>query len=1178
VSARLEDLVKGALVRGVLPDRAVKVVDVAWHGTGAGAVVTLTYTDEASGAVAQEMLYRDDEGRLEVEAAGRPWSMTADGALFRLVSEAKRISLAWLFDPFLAVQASNLDPLPHQIEAVYEKMLPRQPLRFLLADDPGAGKTIMAGLLCKELMVRGDVERCLVIAPGSLVEQWQDELWQRFRLAFDILTKDQIEAARSGNPFAEKPLLIARLDHLARREDLQAKLEGTDWDLVVVDEAHKLSAHYVGGKVEETKRYRLGKLAGHVARHFLLMTATPHAGIEEDFQLFLALLDPDRFEGRPRKHLKKAETADLMRRLVKEKLLRFDGTRLFPERHAYSPTYPLSDQEQLLYKRVTEYVQDQMGRADRLKAEGEGRRGAIVGFALTTLQRRLASSPEAIYRSLVRRRERLEKRVAEERSSRRQAEAGTEAGHGTPAISPEEAFSDLDEGFDPDDLAEGELEELEEELVDQASAARTVAELEAEIATLADLEGLARQLRASGSDRKWEELAGLMQATPEMFDEGSNRRKLIVFTEHRDTLNYLVDRLQALIGREEAVVAIHGGMAREARRVAQEAFTQDKAVVVLVATDAAGEGVNLQRAHLVVNYDLPWNPNRIEQRFGRVHRIGQTEVCHMWNLVAEGTREGEVFRRLFEKLQEERLALGDQVFDVLGEAFRGRSLRELLVQAVRYGDDPEVRARIREVVDEAVGPNLREVVHERALVTDVMTGADVERVREEMERAEARKLQPHFIRDFFVAAFSQLGGSIRERGPGRYEITHVPAALRQRDPRLLRRYERLTFEKSLVALPGRPVAEYVTPGHPLLEQVTGLTIERYDALLREGTVLIDDKDEGLEPRVLVYLQHSVVDGRQDRSGGRRVVSRRFEFVYVSPAGEASPAGWAPYLDLRPASASELGLLLGVAAEGWVRADLDDRAMSVGVQLAREHLEEVRRRALDRVERTTAAVKARLESEIRYWDGRANQLKERELAGSLPKSGMSSGVARRRADDLQARLARRLAELDAERQLAPLPPVVAGGALVVPAGLLATLAGRAPDEVAAQAAERDATERAAVEAVMAAERRLGREPTEMPPNNKGYDIESRSRDGELLFIEVKGRAVGADTFTVTRSEIGVARNKPGQHILALVEVGGAGPPEVRYLRGAFDDAGELPFKTVSVNLSWKAYFERAEEPA
>jgi len=1176
VVTRLEDLSKGTVVRGVLSDRVVRVVDVAWHGSNA---VTLTYIDEPSGKVDQELLYRDDEPRLSVEEAGRAWSMDAEGGIFRLVSEAKRISLAYLFDPFLAVQTSNLDALPHQIDAVYDRMLPRQPLRFLLADDPGAGKTIMAGLFCKELMIRGDVERCLVISPGSLVEQWQDELWQKFGLNFEILTRDMIEAARSGNPFAERPLLIARLDHLSRNEDLQAKLQVTDWDLVIVDEAHKMSAHYISGEVKETKRYKLGRLAGSVARHFLLMTATPHAGIDEDFQLFLALLDADRFEGRPRDSTHAIDTSDLMRRLVKEKLLKFDGTPLFPERRAYSPTYPLSDDEALLYKRVTEYVKDEMNRAERLKAEGEGRRGAVVGFALTTLQRRLASSPEAIYQSLIRRRKRLVDRVAEERMQRRGVELAVALG--TPPSVPDE-FSG-DEDFDVDDLPDSELEELEEQLVDQASAAGTIAELEVEINSLTDLVELAGQVRASGVDRKWEELANLLQHTPEMFDSYGSRRKLIIFSEHRDTLNYLVERLRILLGRSEAVVSIHGGMGREERRKAQEAFTQDKDVLVLVATDAAGEGINLQRAHLMVNYDLPWNPNRIEQRFGRVHRIGQTEVCHLWNLVAEDTREGQVFQRLFEKLEEQRQALGDQVFDVLGESFRGKSLRDLLIEAVRYGEEPSTKAKLREVVDATVGDTLRAVVHERALVHDVMTIADVERIRDEMERAEARKLQPHFVRAFFLEAFALLGGSVREREPGRFEITHVPAELRRRDRQiglgapLLRRYERVTFDKHLIAVEGRPLAEYLTPGHPLLDGTIDLIIERHDAALRQGTVLVDEADPSETPSVLVYLQHSVVDGRTIASGARRVVSKRFEFVNVDPSGVANAAGWAPYLDYRPVDDHDLALLTSVVELGWVHDDLEQRALDHGVKLARSHLEEVRRRTVDRVDRTTAAVKERLQSEIQHWDHRANQLKDRELAGKLPASGMNSARARQRADELEARLKHRLEELDAERQLAPMPPVVAGGALIVPAGLLASLRGATPEAVSMYARERSVTERAAIDAVMEVERKLGRDPLEMPPNNKGYDIESKDNHGTIWFIEVKGRIAGAETFTVTRSEVGVGRNKPDRHILALVEVNTETVPAVRYVRRAFEEVGELPFKTISINLHWKAYLKRGETP-
>src|ERR1022692_1721605 len=1175
--ARLEELTKGALVRGVLAERAVKVVDVAWHGSSA---ITLTYTDDSTGRAEQDLLYRDDEPRLVVDQAGRAWSMDGDGNLFRLASEAKRISLAYLFDPFLAVQTSNLDPLPHQIDAVYHKMLPRQPLRFLLADDPGAGKTIMAGLFCKELIIRGDVERCLVIAPGMLVEQWQDELWQRFRLNFEILTRDMIETSRGGNPFAERPMLIARLDQLSRNEDLQAKLEVTDWDLVIVDEAHKMSAHYLGGEVRETKRYKLGRLAGSVARHFLLMTATPHAGVDEDFQVFLALLDADRFEGRTRHVSRPSDVADLMRRLVKENLLKFDGTPLFPERRAYTAAYPLSSSESLLYKRVTEYVQEEMNRVERLKAAGEGRRGAIVGFALTVLQRRLASSPEAIYQSLSRRHRRLDNRVSEERIRRRGAELAVQlAAPKTP-----DAFRGLDEDFDTDDLPDSELEELENELVDQASAAGTIAELEHEIATLADLEELARDLCSSGEDRKWEELENLLQRTDEMFDAFGNRRKLIIFSEHRDTLNYLVKKLRGLLGRADAVVAIHGGVPRDERRKIQELFIQDKNVLVLVATDAAGEGINLQRAHLMINYDLPWNPNRIEQRFGRIHRIGQTEVCHLWNLVAEDTREGDVYKRLLEKIELEREALGGGVFDVLGEAFRGRSLRDLLIDAVRYGEQPERKIYLTTVVDDTVGEKLRSVIRERALVNDVMTASDVERIRDEMERAEARRLQPYFMRSFFLAAFVHLGGTVRQREPGRYEITSVPIELRRRDGQiglgapLLRRYERVTFERELITLEGRPVAEYVTPGHSLLDGTIDLITERYDSLLRQGAILIDDSDSGRTPQVLVYLQHTVVDGRMDDSGNRRTVSKRFEFVFVDPRGTPTAAGWAPYLDLRPAGPDELRLLGHVIEDGWVRADLEDAAFGHGVELGRMHLEEIRRRTLERVDRTTVAVKERLESEIRHWDHRANELKDRELAGKLPRSGMNSARARQRSEDLQVRLRRRLEELDAERQLSSIPPVVSGGALVVPAGLLTSLGSGTADEVDSSARRRSATERAALDAVMALERSLGRSPVEMAPNNMGYDIESKDPEGALLFITVKGRSSGADTFTVTRSELGIGRNKPAQHVLALATGARTAQPNVRYLRRAFQEMADPPFEIVSSDLSWESYFDRAAVPS
>ena len=255
---RLEDLQPRCTVRGVHPRGPVTVVGVQWFGSEA---VELTYKTP-DGGVADELLYRRDEERLELVVEGRPWSFDGDGVLFRLVSEAQRIRLAHLFDPLLAVHTSMVEPLPHQITAVYEAMLPRQPLRFLLADDPGAGKTIMAGLLIRELIARGDLERCLVVCPGSLAEQWQDELHGRFGLPFEILTNDRLEAARTGNWFLEADLVIARLDKLSRDESVQQKLRapGAEWDLVVCDEAHKLSATFFGGEIKYTKRYRLARL------------------------------------------------------------------------------------------------------------------------------------------------------------------------------------------------------------------------------------------------------------------------------------------------------------------------------------------------------------------------------------------------------------------------------------------------------------------------------------------------------------------------------------------------------------------------------------------------------------------------------------------------------------------------------------------------------------------------------------------------------------------------------------------------------------------------------------------------------------------------------------------------------------------------------------------------------
>jgi len=1181
--AQLEDVKSGLTLEGVLPE-PVTVVDVGWHGANA---LEMVYKDE-QGQVSNQLLFRSDEGEIEIVEDGQSWSFSADGELLRLVSEARRIRWAHLFDPYVAVNTALIESLPHQVTAVYEEMLPRQPLRFLLADDPGAGKTIMTGLYIKELMIRGDLERCLIVVPGKLVEQWQDELYERFNLDFDIFTRGMAEATR-GNPFNENDRLVARMDQLARGDDLRAMLDEADWDLVVVDEAHKLSATYSGNEVEYTKRYRLGEQLSGLTRHFLLLTATPHNGKEREFQEFMSLLDADRFEGTYRPEVHSTDVSDLMRRMVKEDLTHFDGTPLFPERCAYTVTYELSDDEEALYEEVTSYVREEFNRAEQY-LEG-GRRGS-VGFALTILQRRLASSPEAIYQSLRRRRERLESRMQEARHNRQ-------------TLQPDTPDLDEEEIGDLEDAPAEERESIEEELVDEATAARTIEELELEIQTLTHLEELADRVRRSGEDRKWQELSRILQDHELMFDPDGERRKLVIFTEHKDTLFYLSDRIRTLLGCSEAVVTIHGGVRRQRRREFQEAFTYDDEVRILVATDAAAEGINLQQeSHLMINYDLPWNPNRIEQRFGRIHRIGQTEVCHLWNLVAEQTREGDVYQTLLDKLEQARDTLGGAVFDVLGKAIQGEELRQLMMDAIRYGDQPEVRDQLsRQVEGKLDRERLEELMEEEALAQDVMGAEKLLDIKEDMQRAQTRRLQPHYIASFFREAFEQLGSTMYEREKGRYEVTYVPARIRNRAEEIRagghvpRRYSRICFEKEKVRDEHGPTAELVAPGHPLLNGVIDLILERHRSVLNEGAVLVDESDAGEDPRALVYLEHTIEDAREDDVDASKVASRRFQFAEIdlddsSENPTIREAGPAPYLDYRSPTEEEEEVLADLVDDFQKGLDLEDDAISFAVQhIVPDHMDEVRSAREPRVRKMMAAVKERLTKEIQYWDHRAEELRAEEEAGKT-NADLNAHKARQRADRLEARLEKRMDELEKKRQLSARPPSVTGGALIIPEGLLQRLRGERTAQPPAFSRETERVESAAVNAVMAAERQLGHTPHSVESQNLGYDIESQpDAPSDLRFIEVKGRIAGAETVTITRNEILTALNRPEHWTLALVEVPQEEdfPEEDSFVVSESEGTYQLPssvrvryvpdppfrepgFAETSVNFKWQELWE------
>ena len=1146
---KLEQLDRKMRVYGIVPNQVVELIDVEHSGPNS---VSVVYR-RADGGHDGRVLYRADEENLTTPPEDRLWPFDGDGRLLSLVSEAYRIHLGHLFDPLLAVHTSLIEPLPHQITAVYDEMLTRQPLRFLLADDPGAGKTIMAGLLIRELIVRGDVRRCLICAPGNLTEQWQDELGSKFQLEFKIVTRDMIEASRTGNTFAENDRLIVRLDQISRNEEIQSRLAQSDWDLVVCDEAHKMSATYFGNRLEETKRYKLGKLLGQLTRHFLLMTATPHNGKDEDFDLFMKLLDPDRFEGKAPVGARRSDVADLMRRMIKERLLTFEGTPLFPERRATSVNYDLSSEERDLYESVTEYVRTEFNRIDELE---HGGRKSAIGFALTILQRRLASSPAAIYHSLRRRREKLETRLKEARE------------HPEGVVQPPKLSYDINLDEDLDDAPEDEVEAIEAELIDHVTAAKTVAQLDDEIAILRGLERQARRVLHSGSDSKWLQLLSLLQDTPEMKNADGTARKLVIFTEHRDTLDYLTNKLNTVIGRPEAVVTIFGGTRRDQRRHIEERFRHDADVQILVATDAAGEGINLQSAHLMVNYDLPWNPNRLEQRFGRIHRIGQKEVCHLWNLVAGETREGAVYQRLLEKLARERDSLNGQVFDVLGELFRQTPLRRLLVEAVRYGDRPEVRDKLIIAIDNATDQErVKEIVRDDLLVSGVMDTSKVEQVRAEMERANARKLQPHFIKAFFAEAFQELGGTLHERESGRFAINNVPYALRNHAEErglgpISRKYARICFEKSQIHHDTKPEAAFICPGHPLLDATISLILKQQRETLKRGAMLVDPHDPGDELRVLFYLEGAIQDAVPSRGAEHSIISREVHFVEIDGAGTIQEAGTAPYLDYRPASDGERARIAPMLEQDWLLGEqLEKRASNYAIEyLIPRHLERIRGPRDERLDKTEKAVQERLTREINYWDGRAAELHVREEAGKF-HARLNSRRAQQRADDLAERLEQRLNQIAQERQISATRPIVAGGALIIPIGALLD------EEARQQLIDTRKSEAIAMRAVMEAERLLGNMPKDVGSEKRGYDIESKpwEENANLRFIEVKGRKKGARDVTLTKNELHCALNSRAQFTLALVEIDSENAGEPRYVQGFPFRELEYYEESVKVNL-------------
>ncbi|MGB9757941.1 MAG: helicase-related protein [Candidatus Bipolaricaulaceae bacterium] len=1097
----MEELRPGARLEGPFWPEPVEILRVEPHGE----LWRVFAVGLSSGRYhGERWLGPEDLRQIRILPPASPGLRGDPQAVF-LGLEAHRIRLAYQFDPLHALHISMIDPLPHQIDAVYFHMLPKARLRFLLADDPGAGKTIMAGLLLKELKHRGAVERVLIVVPGHLRDQWIRELKEKFGETFLVVDRHTLNSTYGRNPWREGLQFITSMD-FAKQEEILATLSDVEWDLVIVDEAHKLSAWRFGDRTKKTQRYRLGEVLARNSRLLLFLTATPHRGDPENFRLLLSLLDPDLFA--KAEHLEEAvrrgENPLVLRRL-KEDLRTIDGVPLFPPRYVHTVLFRLSPEEMAFYEALTRYVRDEFNRA--LDAERRN-----VQFALMLLQRRLASSLYAARRSLERRKERLQKLLERGELLRERGEVDEE---------------------ELEDLPEAERWKREEELLEKLTAARTLEELREEIRRLEELIVLGRDLERAGVETKLRELKKLLSELGRTHPD----EKLVVFTESRDSLEYLAKNVRQW-GYE--VTVLHGGMNLE-ERIRAEAEFRDRAQI-LISTEAGGEGINLQFASLMVNYDIPWNPNRLEQRMGRIHRYGQRHEVHIYNLVAENTVEGEVLRRLFQKLQRIREALGsDRVFDVIQEVLRGRSLADLILEALSGRRSlAEIVAEIEAMPDPEAIERIRQATAE-ALATRHI---DLSRILGEERRAKENRLVPEYVEEFFRRATEFLGIRLSRNEEGLWRVGLVPAFLRQRSADFRARfgevrdtYRRLTFYKDEAWKKG---AEYTGPGHPLFEAVLEEILVRTTADREEGAVFLDPNRKLLG--TIFFVEASIEDGNGETAG------KRLFAALFPPDGEPSPIHPAILYDLLPGRGTvPFDPPDPERVRAFVARELVPKFLSE-LTGERKRQAEIRRRyglrSLD--SRIAEAVETILDLESR-----------RARGEEIPQVAIDQ--AHRRREELEERRKTFAERIKREEILLPGEIKILGVVAVLPVP-------ESPEEPTPD----PALEKIGMEEAMAYERRNGREPVDVSRENLGYDIRSEG-PGEVRYIEVKTRAKPGPVL-LTQNEWLMAHRLGAEYWLYVVTVEEG--PRLWLIR----NPAELPAEkktVVQYALDWRNWAEPAE---
>ena len=1072
----------GQIVTGLVSDEPVQILKIQQLGDK----FSIQYCGVHSKQVEARVLDKDELEKLQVISDEGEFNFSGNPEFFLLYAEAQRIESAYQFDPLFAMNCSIVDPLPHQIEAVYKNLLPMPQIRFLLADDTGAGKTIMTGLLIKEMLMRGYVDRIIIITPGGLTKQWQeDELGFKFNLQFKLVNRSVFYS--DPMVFQNSNRIIVSLDFL-RQEDVLNVVKETSWDMIIVDEAHKLSAFDYGQKKYVSKRYRALEMLTSKSEHVLLLTATPHRGRKDTFRNLLQLLDSDIFssDALVTSRIKRVEETGANKffiRRLKEEMKDWDGNQLFKERYTKTVTYHLTPEEKRLYDEVTSYLQKE-------RSEARRESNIHVSLALMVMQRRLTSSIYAIMKTLKNRHTALQGILDELISNPNLWQQRIKLEYNL------EGLEDFDE------LNDEERESLESIFSDPKkfklfTTAKSISEIRQEAEKVKRLVELAESLYYSKVEEQ--KLKSLQELLSKQGALDANE-KLVIFTEHKDTLDYLEGRLK---NQGYTVVTIHGSKSVEERRQAQDSFSQD--TQILVATDAAGEGINLQFCRYLINWDIPWNPNRLEQRMGRIHRYGQVDDVIVFNMVARNTREGVVLKKLLDKMEVIREQMGnDRVYDVISDIFEEISMEDIIsstFEGVETDYDAAIEDRLtRDNIEEKIKAKKEE------LATSVI---DYKDARELKDQSDEKRLQPIYIRLFFEKSFKALGGQFTKLRESIYQINNMPSNLSRHlreeynfdadcNQALFCIDKRIFLEHQKVADSSRMY--YINPGNPIFDSLVALVLKSYREDMLRGTTLISPMDK--EPFYGFLVRSQIVDASSNDSK-HNLADENLILVCGNDESDFNLTSPAKLIDLHPpnAFAKKIEPHPPVSNEKVVQWGFSNHTLKQFEQAEKRINKDIGQR-IEYLEESFSNMIMDLTATI-------NELQAKLLLGDMNNSDKINKIEQR-ITQLNQKKQERIEKMHKRMVLKMKPPEVLGCAYVQPLSQVEYKQhfGMSRD---------DDVERIAMQVAMQYESQQGRLPADVSAENVGFDIRSVDKEGIKRYIEVKGRS-GEDGVMLTENEM------------------------------------------------------------